>query len=224
VHKTPRQHRPTVCLLSSHPLVLEEFQHALAPRGFSLQVRRLESNLAASVEGLRVPRAQIFVTDAQAPHQATQMLVARIQQRRPAARQLVLGEKFTESTAFPLLRLGVKGLLNYDQAREALPLAIEAVWAGGFWVPRMVLSRFVDWVLRAVEAPRAMKGPADLSPRERQVLDVLLENCPNKEIGKKLHISERTVKFHVSRLLEKFGVRRRTDLILLWFQNRSSHL
>src|SRR5205814_9232961 len=48
----------------------------------------------------------------------------------------------------------------------------------------------------------------------------LLENLSNKEIASKLNIAERTVKFHVSNLLSKFGVRRRADLILLTFQRR----
>jgi len=44
----------------------------------------------------------------------------------------------------------------------------------------------------------------------------------NKEIANKLHIPERTVKFHVSNLLNKLGVRRRADLILLCYQRRSA--
>src|SRR5260370_35759993 len=63
---------------------------------------------------------------------------------------------------------------------------------------------------------------ADLSRREQEVLNSLLENLANKEIGNKLNISERTVKFHVSNLLSKFGVRRRADLILLCYQKRSA--
>ena len=173
------------------------------------------------MSSIRIPPAEVYVIDAQGPPQTTQMLVARIQERQPEARQVVLGERLTERHAFPLLRLGVKGLLTYSEARAMLPQAIEAVRAGGFWVPRILLSRFVDWILRSIHTPQVMKGPADLSPREREVLDGLLENLANKEIGDKLNISERTVKFHVSRLLEKFGVRRRTDLILLWYQSRS---
>src|SRR4029077_5382932 len=61
---------------------------------------------------------------------------------------------------------------------------------------------------------------ANLSRREQEVLDSLLENLSNKEIASKLNIAERTVKFHVSNLLNKFGVRRRADLILLTFQRR----
>jgi DNA-binding NarL/FixJ family response regulator len=222
VRKTSQSRRPTVCLLSSHPLVLGEFQHLLLPLGFRTKVRRLETNLAASVGRIAVPRTHVYVTDAHAPHQVTQMLVARIQERHAAARQVVVAERFTELNAFPLLRLGVKGLLSYAEAREKLPQALEVVGGGGFWVPRKVLSRFVDWILRAVPNLRSMKGPANLSPRECQVLEGLLENLSNQEIADGLHISERTVKFHVSRLLEKFGVRRRTDLILLWFHSRSA--
>jgi DNA-binding NarL/FixJ family response regulator len=63
---------------------------------------------------------------------------------------------------------------------------------------------------------------AELSRREQEVLSSLLENLSNKEIGNKLNISERTVKFHVSNLLSKFGVRRRADLILLCYQKRNT--
>lgn len=50
------------------------------------------------------------------------------------------------------------------------------------------------------------------------MLDALLRNLSNKEIGLKLSISERTVKLHVSNLLSKFAVQRRADLILQSFQ------
>ena len=62
---------------------------------------------------------------------------------------------------------------------------------------------------------------AGLSTRENDVLDCLLENLSNKEIGSRLSISERTVKFHVSNLLGKFGVQRRADLILQAYQART---
>jgi len=62
----------------------------------------------------------------------------------------------------------------------------------------------------------------DVSRREREVLDLLLDNLCNKEIASKLFISERTVKFHVSNLLSKFGVQRRADLIVLWMQRSTA--
>ena len=51
----------------------------------------------------------------------------------------------------------------------------------------------------------------------------VLDNLSNKEIANKLNISERTAKFHVSNLLTKYGVGRRADLILLWYQREAGH-
>jgi DNA-binding NarL/FixJ family response regulator len=146
--------------------------------------------------------------------------VGRVASRTFKSYQVVVAQKFTEANAFPLLRLGVKGLLTYVEAKRQLPAAIRTIAEGGFWVPRRLLSRFVDSVLNIIRGRGVPKGPTDLSPREREVLDALLENLANKEIGSRLHISERTAKFHVSHLLAKFGVRRRADLILLHYQNR----
>jgi DNA-binding NarL/FixJ family response regulator len=85
-----------------------------------------------------------------------------------------------------------------------------------------VLSRFVDSILTGAQGRRLRnEAPTDLSRREQEVLNGLLENLANKEVADRLHISERTVKFHVSNLLAKFGVRRRADLILLCYQKRA---
>ena len=215
---SPRKTR--VCLLSSHPLVLAELERLLSPAGFQLQVRKLESALAPGLERLSLPHVEVFVTDAHGARQAAEMLVAGIQERYPRARQVVVAEKFTEVTAFPLLRLGAKALLSYDEAHQKLADALRVVAAGGFWVPRDLLSHFIDSTLGVMRSRYVRPSPANLSQREREVLDALLENLANKEIAGKLHISERTVKFHVSSVLEKFGVRRRSDLILLYFQDR----
>jgi DNA-binding NarL/FixJ family response regulator len=200
-------------------MVLAEFERLLAPAGFKVQVRQLESTLAPDLERLSLPRAQVFVTDAHAPRQATEVLVGGIQERYPHARQVVVAEKFTEVSAFPLLRLGAKGLLTYTEARDRMAEALRAVAAGGFWVPRDLLSRFIDSNLGVMRARYVKPSPANLTQREREVLDALLENLANKEIADRLNISERTVKFHVSSVLEKFSVRRRTDLILLCLQD-----
>ena len=210
-----------VCLLSSHPLVLAEWKRLLAPAGFDLQTERLEATLASGMERQPVPEAEVFVADSCASRQATEVLVAGIQERYPHTRQIVVAEKFNEASAFPLLRLGAKGLLSYAEAHEKLTQALQIVAGGGFWVPRDLLSRFLDSNLGMARSRSAQPSPANVSKREREVLDALLENLANKEIADKLHISERTVKFHISSLLRKFSVRRRIDLILLCLQNSS---
>lgn len=212
-----------VCVLSPHPLVLAEFSRALSKPGFHLVSRQLESILGPDLRRMAIPRAQVYVVDAHASQPATAALLANILESTPNARLMVVAEKFGANDSHNLLRLGVKGLLTYAEAREQLPRALPLVAGGGFWVPRVVLSQFVDSILTNARGRRLkVETATELSRREQEVLDALLENLANKEIASRFNISERTVKFHVSNLLSKFGVRRRADLILLCYQRRQT--
>lgn len=212
----------TVCILSPHPLVLSEFERILAKAPFKVIVMQLESTLAPDLRSMEPPRAHVFVIDAHAAKPATGALLANIMERYPDSRLIVVGEQHVENNSFSLLRMGVKGLLTYVEARDQLIRALPLVANGGFWVPRQLLSGFVDSILTSQGRRLKTDSVTNLSRREQEVLDALLENQSNKEIANKLNIAERTVKFHVSNLLNKFGVRRRADLILLTFQRRLS--
>jgi len=211
----------TVCLLSPHPLVLSEFERLLSKASqFKVISKQLESTLAPDLRSLEPPRAQVYVIDAHAARQATGALLTNILERYSDARLIVVGDAINEANSFSLLRLGVKGILTYAEARDQRARALPLVSNGGFWVPRSVLSGFVDSILTNQGRRLKTDSVTNLSRREQEVLDSLLENLSNKEIASKLNIAERTVKFHVSNLLNKFGVRRRADLILLTFQRR----
>ena len=212
----------SVCLLSPHPLVLSEFERILAKSPYKVIAKQLESTLAPDLRNLEPPRAQVYVVDSHAARQSTGTLLSNLIERFPESRLIVVGEQHTDANSYSLLRLGVKGLLTYNEAREQLIRALPLVASGGFWVPRSVLSGFVDSILTGQSRRLKTDSVANLSRREQEVLDSLLENLSNKEIASKLNIAERTVKFHVSNLLNKFGVRRRADLILLTFQRRMS--
>jgi DNA-binding NarL/FixJ family response regulator len=223
VSKTTSSRRLTVCLISPHPLVLADFERLLEKPGFRLITRQLESTLGPDLRRLALPRATVYVVDAHAARPATGALIGNILEHYATARVLVVGDDFSEAASYSLLRLGAKGLLTYSEAREQLPRALPQVAAGGFWVPRKLLAGFVDSILSNVQGRRLKADAAThLSRREEEVLDSLLENLANKEIANKLNISERTVKFHVSNLLSKFGVRRRADLIVLCYQRRNA--
>lgn len=201
-------------------MVLDEFRRVLEGSGSHVLSKQLYSVLAPDLRCVRVPRAAVYVVDAESAREATSALLGNILDRFPKARLLVVGQKLTDTERNKLLRYGVKGILNCEEAREQLARALPLVANGGFWVPRETLSRFVDSMLTTPRLRRYCRS--QLSRREHDVLNVLLENLANKEVADRLHISERTVKFHVSNLLSKFGVRRRADLILLRATHRAS--
>jgi DNA-binding CsgD family transcriptional regulator len=77
---------------------------------------------------------------------------------------------------------------------------------------RSIAERLVLRAQDLLEEGRAMACPASLSPRQREVLHSVINNRANKEIASKLNITVRTVKFHISTLLSKFGAESRAEL------------
>ena len=215
--KTARERRTRVCLYTFHPLVLQEIRRQLESHEFQIQARPVSPDGVADQQALAVPRASVYLIDGHPRQEQTEALITRVLQTHSAARLVVMTEKFNDRNAFPLLRLGTKGLVKYADSAQQLPRALRVVASGGYWIPRMLLSRFIEASLVAPSPRRLLADVTDLTPREREALERLLQNFSNKEIARQLHVSERTAKFHVSNLLSKFGVRRRADLILMNF-------
>jgi DNA-binding NarL/FixJ family response regulator len=207
-------HTLTVCLIYSHPLALREFRQQLPPSVFNLKALHLHPSRLLESDAVPLPRCHVFVMDSSGPRHVVEVLVADIRESRPHVPIVVVTDAIKEAHALPLLRQGVKGLLTYAEAHRQLAPAVRAVAGGGLWIPRDIISKFLDAM---VNRPAA-KGLSRLTKREREILELLRENLANKEIAARLNISLDTVKFHISNLLQKFGVQRRTDLILLCFQ------
>lgn len=210
-----------VCLISPHPLVIGELRAAFPKAGFKVFDVRVEDRPNPELDKLALPSAQVYALDGQGGGRAVERLAGWILGKQAGSAVLVLESDFGDNVAFPLLKSGVKGLLRYAEVREQLARATKALAGGGYWVPRALLAKFVDVLLKG-GGPSASSPPEELSPRERQVMDALLENLANKEIAARLNISERTVKFHVSSILSKYKVQRRADLILRFYQEKQT--
>ena len=203
-------------LFCDHPLAREQFSELLKHSEFDVV---MPGELRLPKVGAEAANASppLAVVDASNLAAAIEFIRTLRAQQRPV-NLLVLLSSFDDSVTFPLLRLGVKGLLTYSQIQTELCRAAHQVFAGGYWVPRELLTRFVESILPELHGCKSLDTEAGISRRERDVLDLLLDNLSNKEIAGKLFVSERTVKFHVSNLLSKFAVQRRADLIVLWMQ------
>lgn len=211
---TPKEEMK-VCLLSSHPIFLQQLTKLI---GNDFQVFQAKGELADTFQR----DADCYVVDGSASESAAESKIARILVADPEKPIIVVLDGIDETTVFPLLELGVKGVLGYEHIADQIARAIVAVTEGGFWVPRTILSSFLNVVLRRKRAQvQKQKAAPKPSKREEEILEGILANCSNKEIGNKLNISERTVKFHVSNLLAKYHVQRRADLMLLFYQRSS---
>jgi DNA-binding NarL/FixJ family response regulator len=209
----------SVCVVAMHQIVLSALLKALDSDSFQI-VSTTPAVGSSQIERMELPVASVYVIDSAGIPSGPLEIVRQIVSHTAKACIVVLAERFDESDAFPLLNLGVKGLIAHEFVAQQLPRALQAVAAGGFWVPRVLLSKFVDSVISKDRELKTSKvSGVNISRREREIFDVLLLNLSNKEIANRLNISERTVKFHVSNLLVKFNVQRRADLILLCYQS-----
>lgn len=128
---------------------------------------------------------------------------------RPDARILVFTAYDTSERVFAAIQAGAKGYLLKGAPVEELTRAIRTVQADGSYLE----SRVASTLLAEVRAPR--RGGGRLSERERAVLRLVAAGLTSKQIARELSITERTVQFHVTGLLNKLGAESRAQAVAI---------
>jgi DNA-binding NarL/FixJ family response regulator len=130
-----------------------------------------------------------------------------LRERLPQARVIVLTSFLEDDKLLPALRAGAAGYLLKNAEPQELARAVRAAHAGEALLDPVVAARLVEAL-----ADSGDENPVDrLTPREREVLQLIGRGFPNKQISRELGVSERTVKTHVSHVLAKLGVDDRTQ-------------
>jgi len=110
-----------------------------------------------------------------------------------------------------LLQAGFAGFITHEEALSHLGTAVNAVEEGHVWTSPEVINIYMKLTSQRAAALRG--GVEVLTIRESQVLDLLRKRYSNREMASLLHISESTVKFHVSNVLMKLNVTKRRHLV-----------
>ncbi len=148
----------------------------------------------------------IILMDVQMPQMNGVEATAAICRAWPQARVIILTTFDRDDYVFDGVRAGAVGYLLKDVPARKLVETIRCVHAGEVFIQPEIASR----TLRAALRPEGgLIEP--LSDREREVLVMLAQGIPNKEIADKLHIAEGTVKNHVSNILGKLQAQNRTE-------------
>jgi len=137
-------------------------------------------------------------------------LCAAITQRYPGVRVLVLTSSAEEWLILDSIKQGAKGFVLKDVDLTELLRAIRAVHRGESAFDPRSTGVVVSWMHGG---QRSGVTVADITPREREILCLLARGLSNVAIGQRLYISAATVKFHVSNVMQKLGVRRRSEAV-----------
>lgn len=129
---------------------------------------------------------------------------ARIAKEFPEVRVLILSAHANEEYVWQALRAGAAGYLLKDAGTAELELAIRAVARGESYLSPAVSKHVVaDYVRRVGGEPRTLEL---LTPRQREILQLIAEGQTTKEIARTLHISVKTVETHRMQLMERLDI------------------
>ena len=129
----------------------------------------------------------------------------RLKEEKARARAIVFTVFDTDERIVSAMKAGAKGYLLKGAPRGDVFRAVRVVNEGGSLLEPLIASRFLD----------SINNPDALTARQKEVLKLIATGLLNKEIADRLFISERTVKFHVSEILAKFGAGNRTEAVAI---------
>ncbi|MDH6514838.1 two-component system response regulator DevR [Streptomyces sp. SAI-208] len=171
---------------------------------------------------LRAPavRPHVAVLDVRLPDGDGITVCRELRSQMPELACLMLTSFDDEDALLDAIMAGASGYVLKQIRGSDLVSAVRTVASGQSLLDPATTARLMRSLrTEPAQAPQTAPEIAALSPREREILGLIGDGLTNREIGKRLYLSEKTVKNHISRLLAKLGVQRRVQAAVL-----ASHL
>jgi DNA-binding NarL/FixJ family response regulator len=138
------------------------------------------------------------------------------------ARILILTTFEQDDYIFGALRAGASGFVLKRTRPEQLIAAVHTIGAGDSLLSPSVTRRVIDRMARQPNPELDQAKLRDLTPRERDVLELLARGLSNREIAAELVVEESTVRTHVKRILMKLGLRDRVQAVIFAYESGAS--
>ncbi len=192
-----------VLLVDDHELVRAGLRRLL--EGFDgVDVVAEAGNGRDAVELARTHAPHVVLMDIALPELNGLEAAARLRDQQPGARVIILSMYSNEEYVLRALRAGVAGYLLKDSAPAELQRAIETVARGEAYLSPKASRRVIDDYLRRLDDS---DDPLQLlTPRQREILQLIAEGKSTKDIGFLLAISSKTVETHRAQLMRRLGV------------------
>jgi two-component system nitrate/nitrite response regulator NarL len=169
-----------------------------------------------TVHTVRSRKPDLLIVDLSMPRMNGLDALRELNRCGDAVATVLLPATMERSDLLVAVQLGVRGLVLKHSPTEFLFQALVCVAAGGSWVAPTLVTDLLETVrpLLAGSDGAGTRVHWKLTPRERQVLDMVAAGCANKEIARQFGVSEETVKHHLTSLFAKVGASNRLELAL----------
>ena len=197
----------SVLIADDHPMVRDALTRVVQQLGGEVQVR--EAGDYAALQGcIATALPDLLLVDLNMPGMNGMDGLRRLRSQFPSLAIVVASGQDDPATIRAALAIGVNGFIPKVDPPELLLQALRVVRAGGVYIPALTLGDFRDGL------PPVGPGAAGLTPRQLDVLRLLLKGEPNKLIARQLGLTEGTVKIHIAAILRALQARNRTEAVV----------
>jgi two-component system response regulator DevR len=200
-----------VFLLDDHDIVRKGVG-ALLESGGDVEIVGEASTVSDARRLIPELKPLVVVLDAELPDGSGIDLCRDLRTLSPESRTLVLTSDDREETIVAAMHAGAVGYILKQVEGTSLLSAVRTIARGHSLIDPVLARRMINWMEQSNDAPEELAG---LTDQQLRILSLLAEGLTNREIGTRLYLAEKTVKNHVTRILAKLGVQRRTQAALL---------
>ncbi len=199
-------------LLTVPPSVIEDVYGVDVGAGFEV-VGEADSG-EDTVRVVRSARPNLLLLDLRMPRMSGLDVLRELTASGDSLRTILLAGTIDRTQLLTAVHLGARGLLLKDATTEVLFEAIACVLAGRYWLGQTLVTDLLETVRPLIQSSTAAEGGLafGLTPREREVLTLIVAGYANKDIARDFAVSEQTIKHHLTRMFDKVGVSNRLEL------------
>lgn len=203
-------------VVDDHPLMAEALSLVLGTLDSHAQIEAARDLQGAFRLAETPPPIDVVLLDLGLPGCTGLEALERFRERFASLPVVVVSASGDPAAIIGALDLGAMGFIPKSSAKDVILNAVRLVVSGGIYVPVQAVSARGAEAAPLAPPPTARTTAQDLglSPRQADVLTLVLKGLPNKLIARKLEISENTTKVHVSAVLKALGVSTRTQALI----------
>ncbi|WP_435747084.1 response regulator [Microbacterium sp. PMB16] len=202
-----------VLIVDDDPLVRSALSHFVSRDPDITVIAQAEDGIEA-IETVERELPDIVMMDVQMPHMNGIEATAAIVERWPDVRVLAVTTLDGRDTVLPMLSAGASGYLLKDSSAEEIVTGVREVHSGASSLSPRIASMLIKHVRDSEPAAADLTALEPLTDREAEVLQCLAKGMSNAEIARTLIVSEGTVKAHLGRMMSKWHLRDRVQILV----------
>lgn len=202
-------------LIAEDHLMVRAGIRALLEKAGDIHVMGEASNGQEAIEMTETLKPDVLIMDIMMPRMNGIQTAENIREMKLPTRILLLSMYSDEGFVHQALQYGVKGYVLKSSVSDELLWAVRAVASGKTYLSSPISEIVVESSIHPHSALQDGDPLSNLSPREKEILQLIAEEHTSAEIGKMLFISEKTVEKHRTKLMEKLNVRNLAGLVRL---------